>query len=223
MTEGAGSAPIATTRSAVVFEAIRAEILGGLLKPGARLPFAALVEKYDCSMGTLREALQRLVETGLVESFAQQGFRVVRLSDEDLADLTEARIDIEVAALRHAVREGDIAWEGAAVASLHVLERTPRHDETSPDHLTEEWAVAHAAFHHALLSGCRNRRLLNVAARFRDAAELYRRWSLPPARDTARDPDEEHRAILKAAVDRDEELACRLLREHIEKAASHLE
>lgn len=220
MSDTTKSNPAATTRSAVIFDAIRADVLGGLYAPGERLPFARLVDKYECSIGSLREALQRLAEVGLVESFAQQGFRVVEISEADLADLTQARIEIEVTVLRHAVREGDIAWEGSAVAALHMLERTPRHAEGSSAYISEDWAIAHAAFHRTLLSGCTNRRLLGVAAQLRDAAELYRRWSLPPELDPTHDPDKEHRELLQAAVERDSDRAGMLLQEHIQKAAS---
>jgi DNA-binding GntR family transcriptional regulator len=80
--------------------------------------------------------------------------------------------------------------------------------------------MAHAAFHRTLLSGCTNRRLLGVAAQLRDAAELYRRWSLPQGTDAIHNPDDEHRELLQAAVERDSDRAGLLLEQHIQKAAS---
>jgi len=57
--------------------------------------------------GTLREAITRLVSDALVEAEGQRGFRVVPISMEDLADLTELRLHIELDALRQSMRHGD--------------------------------------------------------------------------------------------------------------------
>lgn len=203
------------TRSARLFERVRGDILSGALPPGSRLPFADLVDRYSCSIGSLREALQRLSEVGLVEAVAQQGFSVVEVSVEDLNDLMEARLEIEVAALRHSIEDGDVGWEAASVAAHHVLERTAAQDPEDPDRFSEDWAQAHGDFHRTLLSGCKNRRILAAAAALRDSAELYRRWSIPFGRDKRRDSAGEHRALLDAAVHRDADRAAELLREHI--------
>ena len=208
-----------TTRSAALNARIKRDILTGNLEPGVRLPFAELVATYNCSIGSLREVLQRLTELGLVDFVAQQGFRVVSVSAEDLQDLIEARLEIEVAALRHSIVDGDLAWEAAAVAALHMLDGTPPLQENNPDQFTEEWAAAHTRFHQALLSGCKNRRLLSAAADLRHAAELYRRWSIPFGADRHRDSQAEHHALLQAAVRRDVDEASKLLQHHISKTA----
>ncbi|MCC3268081.1 FCD domain-containing protein [Arthrobacter gengyunqii] len=213
--------PPATTRSAVIFDALRADILGGFFEPGSRLQFTKLVERYQCSIGSLREALQRLSEVGLAESIAQQGFRVIAVSNEDLRDLVEARMEIEVTVLRHAIRHGDISWEGSCIAALHMLDRTPRHVGSS-DFLSESWTIAHATFHQTLLEGCPNGRLLGVAARLRDVAELYRHWTTTHDDDLNGAANAEHHAILDAALARDAEQAGNLLRAHIERAHAPL-
>ena len=212
----------APTRTSVVFDSLRADILGGRLAPAQRLPFAQLVRQFDCSVGVIREALQRLAEQGLVESEAQQGFRVVRVSVTDLLDLTEARCEIETLALRLAIAAGDVAWEAEAVAAHHVLERTPMYDPDGSPGFTEEWAAAHALFHQALLDGCHNRRVLTIATSLRDSAELYRRWSVPLGRDRKRDISGEHRALLDATIARDAATACALLRQHIQRTTDKL-
>ncbi|MFJ6651443.1 FCD domain-containing protein [Microbacterium sp. NPDC091313] len=217
-----GDMASATTRSGVIFDALRADILGGVFEPGNRLHFATLVRRYEASIGSLREALQRLTEVGLVESTAQHGFRVLEISDEDLRDLTQARMEVEVAVLRLAIEDGGITWEGDCVAALHVLERTPRRVDAS-DYLSEQWTIAHAAFHRTLLSGCGNARLLAVAERLRDVAELYRHWtSWAELGDPGDAPDDEHRGILEAALRRDADGAGELMRRHILRAQGPL-
>lgn len=216
-----GSAP-SPTRSGQLHERLRGDILTGRLGPGVKLPFAQLVAEYGCSIGSLREVLQRLVESGLVESAAQQGFRVVPVSAEDLLDLTVARLEIEVAAFRHAVADGDLAWEALILSSHHVLEGTPRVGEPGGDRFASPWSIAHTAFHQALLSGCGNRRLRTAAESLRDVAELYRTWSIQHRSRSGRDTAGEHRAILDAALRRDVDQAAALLHSHIELTAHHL-
>src|SRR5689334_18611244 len=148
-----------TTRTDEVHAWLRADILAGRRRPGTRLKFPELCAQFDASVGVIREALTRLEEQGLVHSEAHQGFEVIRLSLEDLNSLTDARVELEGLVLRRAVREGDIAWEGAVVSAHHVLERTALLEEAGPSRVSDTWAAAHAAFHETLLSGCANGRL----------------------------------------------------------------
>jgi DNA-binding GntR family transcriptional regulator len=217
----ARTGPRAVTRSAMAYEALRADILAGRLRPGSKLGFAGLVARYGCSIGALREALQRLAEQSLVVNELQQGFRVVPISAEDLADLTAARCEIEILALRYAIRDGDVDWEAGAVAAHHVLGRARQFDSDDPERFSEEWAVAHERFHLVLLAGCGNRRILATATALRDSAELYRRWSAP-LHDRDRDIAGEHRATLAAVIARDEDLAAELLAVHIQRTTDKL-
>lgn len=203
------------------YERIRADILGGRIQPGAKLPFANLVEEYQCSVGVIREALQRLVEQGLVQTEWQQGFRVVDISVEDLQDLTDARCEFEVLALRYAIDHGDLTWEAEAISAHHLLVRTPMYTEDGPTRFTEEWVEAHNRFHAALVAGCSNRRILAAANNLRVSAELYQRWSAP-IRDRERDIAGEHKAILDAVVERDAESAAHLLTAHIRRTTDKL-
>ncbi|WP_280390487.1 GntR family transcriptional regulator [Nocardia brasiliensis] len=204
-----------TTRTDGIHQALRADILGGRLVPGERLKFPDLAERYQVSVGATREVLTRLVAEGLVVAKPHQGYQVRPLSHQDLAELTQARAEIESLVLRLSVTEGDMRWEADAVAAHHLLERAPYRDPADPDRLTDEWARAHAAFHHALLTGCSNRRLLDTAQSLRQEAELYRQWSVSLGDEPDRDVGAEHRALLDAALARDADHAQDLLRDHI--------
>ena len=209
------------TRSSAAYDSLRGDILAGRRAPGSKLPFADLVKQYGCSIGSLREALQRLTEQGLVESEVQQGFRITPVSPEDLRDLTEARQEVEVLALRYAIRDGDVTWEGECVAALHVLDREPQFSPEDPGRFSERWALIHGQFHQTLLNGCHNHRILSIASSLRDSAELYRRWSAPIA-DRGRDIAGEHRALLNATVTREADLACQLMTAHIHRTTEKL-
>ncbi|MDT8913093.1 GntR family transcriptional regulator [Amycolatopsis sp. PS_44_ISF1] len=210
------------TRTDGIHQALRADILAGRLVPGARLKFPDLAARYQVSVGATREALTRLVAEGLVVTRPHLGFQVRPLSHQDLAELTQARVEIESLVLRRSVQEGDVHWEAGAVAAHHLLERTPYRDPRDPGHLSEQWSRAHAAFHHALLTGCGNRRLLETAQSLRQEAELYLQWSVSLGNEPTRDVPAEHRAILDAVLARDAGRAQELLRDHIAHTAQLL-
>jgi DNA-binding GntR family transcriptional regulator len=215
-TDAAGAQPrVMRTLNGEIFARVRSDILAGHLRPGARLRPAELAQEHSVSLSVVREALTRLAEQELVDWVPQTGFRVAPLSVEDLKDLTNVRLDIEVLAIRYAVQRGDVTWEGRVLAAHHVLERTRQFDPDDPDRFTEEWVDAHANFHNMVLSGCESRRLIDIAAGLRDGAELYRRWSHALAHDYDRDIPAEHRSVLKAVLERDENAAAQALGEHI--------
>ncbi|MFJ8026200.1 GntR family transcriptional regulator [Streptomyces sp. NPDC096311] len=211
-----------STRTDGVYQVLRADILGGRLVPGERLKFPELCTRYDTSVGVAREALTKLAAEGFVVTKPHQGYVVRPLSHEDLAELTQARVEIESMVLRLAVQDGDMQWEAGAVAAHHVLERTAFRRPDDPDRPSDEWSAAHAAFHSALLSGCRNQRLLATARALRHEAELYLQWSVSFGNEPDRDLVGEHRTILDAVVERDADRAVALIREHIAHTAQLL-
>ncbi|MER5884500.1 GntR family transcriptional regulator [Streptomyces sp. NPDC001941] len=208
------------TRAATVYEAVREEIFQGALGPGRKLRLVELAGRFGVSQSVVREALTRLSEQDLVVAAPQQGFRVVTLSRAHLDELTDARVEVESLVLRRSVLRGDIRWEAAVVAAHHQLAGTPVVDaEGKPN---DAWFAVHERFHQALLEGCGNERLLSVAMALRDAATLYRRWSIPIARDVARDVTAEHRALMDAALARDPDRAAELLAAHLDRTAQAL-
>ncbi|MEU6123656.1 GntR family transcriptional regulator [Streptomyces sp. NPDC047123] len=213
-------AGVKTTRAAAVHARIREEIFQGVLSPGRRLRLVELSQRFEVSQSVIREALTRLSEQGLVVAAPQQGFSVVALSLQHLDELTEARAEIESMVLRLSIERGDIKWEAAAVAAHHHLVNTP---VTGPDGtLSAEWFAVHEQFHQALLDGCGNDRLLGVAMSLRDAATIYRRWSIPVGGDYDRDVAHEHQQLLDAALARDAATAAELLARHIDRTSASL-
>lgn len=207
--------PFKPTRGTVVAQRMRDDILHGRLRPGERLMFPDLRRQYEASVGAIREALASLTAQGLVRARAHQGYFVTPLSQNDLLGLTAARVALEPVVLREAIREGDVAWRDRVVTTHDVLSRIPRESEDLTT--ADAWAAAHEAFHAALFSGCRNRRLVAIVISFGREAALYRRWSLPLNGD--RDVEAEHMCIMRAAVNRDADTAAEHLCEHIRYTA----
>lgn len=206
---------IKITKADAVAAKVRSEILAGRLRPGEQLKFQIFAAKFNASVGVMREAFGKLVELGLVEVEAHQGFRVKSLSFEELVDLTDARVEIEGLVFKQAIETGSLNWEAEIIAAHHVLVQTPLHDPSDPTVVSDQWAIAHEHFHATLLSACTNQRLLSFAMKLREEAELYRRWSVSLPKSTNRDVAAEHQELMELATLRRAEEGSQTLKTHI--------
>jgi DNA-binding GntR family transcriptional regulator len=193
---------------------LRADLLACRILPGSKLKIQDLCAHYSVSLGAIREALSRLSSEGLVVAEPQRGFRAAPISAADLEDLTTARIEIDSICLRRAIADGDVQWEARLVAAAHRLARTPERAAGDPARSSDDWAVAHQAFHLALVDGCGSPWLLHLHSLLYAQSERYRRLSVPFATHR-RNVNKEHQAIVNAALARDSELALRLISAHL--------
>ncbi|MDP9994575.1 DNA-binding GntR family transcriptional regulator [Variovorax boronicumulans] len=199
---------------------LRDGILSGSLMPNTRLRLEELGARYGVSLSPVREALLRLAGEGLVVSEDQRGFRVAEASMAHLDEVTRLRAHMEPFALRRAIECGDPAWEENLVSMFHRLTRIEQRDGFVP--FLDEWERTHHDFHLGLIAGCGMPMLIQFCATLHDQSDRYRRLFLktrPPQRNVAK----EHAAIMKAALDRDADTACRLLREHSERTAKNVQ
>lgn len=208
--------PGAATRATSVYDELRADLLGGVLEPGAKLAIEALAERYTASATPLREALNRLVSDGLVQRREQRGFVVAGISADDLAEITRTRCWLEEIALRESVARRSLAWEEALVLAQHRLARTPRSLSDSRFEDNPDWEPLHRAFHRALIAGCGSRWLLSFCEQLADQHHRYRRLSAPRA-FARRGVKSEHQQLMEAAIEGRAEDAVALLRAHFER------
>lgn len=219
--EAISELPPSKTLNERVYIQLREDILSGRLVASSRLPFAQLHERYDAGMGTLREALARLVSDNLVVSEGQKGLRVAPISREDLEDITRLRCTLEAGALRDAIRRGDHAWEARVLAATHRLSRYHQSDRKGPPLLAPEGAALHRTFHLVLFEACGSRWQRRVIEQLYDHSERYRRLS-SIRQSPDRDSDAEHRAIVDELLARRSAAAAGLLVQHIERTTQEL-
>jgi DNA-binding GntR family transcriptional regulator len=76
------------------------KILSGQIGPGERLNESKLARQLRISRAPIREALQQLLEQGLLVNMARRGMFVVQLQVEDIHKINSIRIVLEAEALR---------------------------------------------------------------------------------------------------------------------------
>jgi GntR family carbon starvation induced transcriptional regulator len=203
-----------TTVSEQAFQALRQDVLSGRHAPEGKLKLDALQNLYGFSSSPLREALNRLVQEGLVKADERRGFRVTPISPADLSDITKMRMMLDISALTESIHAGDDAWEASIVAAFHRLEKIESRLPQGPVALDFEWSQRHRDFHFALIAACPSERQLTWSMSLFDQAERYRHFAARN-RTVSKKKDSEHRALMNAVVRRDAKTATLLLSEHI--------
>jgi GntR family transcriptional regulator, carbon starvation induced regulator len=206
---------VAASLNERAFNTLREDLVCGRLAPGSRLRVDELRGRYGFGATPIREALSRLVETGLVDAIAQRGFRVAPVSQTDLDDVTEHRVALETLALRDSMAHRNVDWDAAVVSSHYVLAKAEEAllDRTSS--AFDEYERSNRHFHEALVAACSSRWTLHFRAQIYDQHERYRRLSMLFAPRRSIDVREEHRAIQEAALRGDADAACDFSAKHI--------
>ncbi len=199
---------------------LRNEILSGQLTADEKINIADTVARSKLSLGAVREALSRLTSDGLVTSETNKGFRVASITLDELEDLTRTRIMIECACLENAIANGDLQWEGAIVAAVFELLRTPMF-VGDPPRINSEWSSLHARFHASLVAGCDSPWLLRIRDILYVQAERYRVATMPFDR-ARRNLDAEHQELADAAIARDVARATAAMRDHLSRTKAIL-
>lgn len=217
----------ATTLISYVYDTLRREIVAGRHQPGEKLRIEYIRAGFGVAASTVREALARLAAEGLATAEGQRGFRVAQMSPDDLMDITRLRVLLETEAFIESIRNGDVAWECRVVAAFHNLTRAEEQIRSQEPADFVAWELTNKEFHRELNSACGSERLLSLVEVLFRQHERYRMQSLMQRVDERRgaaapgrrDVHAEHEELMKAAINRDETAACRLLKEHIEHTA----
>lgn len=195
---------------AQVLTALREALLSGELAPGEVYSAPALAERLGVSATPVREAMQRLVCEGAVETVPNRGFRIAVCSDRDVAELAEIRILLEIPSVLETARAmPPECWESLRPYADEALAVAGRGDRAA-------YADADCAFHCALLELTGNRQLVAIAA---DIQRRAQRRPAPAARslrteELLRDASD-HMTLLDALRERDLATVERLLRAHV--------
>lgn len=142
------------TLAEVITTQLRQRIVDGSYTPGAQLSEVELATRFDTSRGPVREAIQRLVQEGLLVSHPHRGVFVPELTYEDINDLFLARGAVERAAML------ELIGHGVPAKTLAQLEQ--QLGEMARAREAGDWsglAAADLAFHEAIVEAARSPRL----------------------------------------------------------------
>ncbi|GAA1116926.1 GntR family transcriptional regulator [Nesterenkonia jeotgali] len=217
MSSASGFQPVPReSTSSLITRQLREGIMRGALPAGAQLSEATLAAEFGVSRGPLREAMQRLVQEGLVRSELNRGLFVKELDETEIRDLYLTRTAIETAAAR-AVAHGESAGEGAA--RLRARAAAMAAAAASGD--LQALADADFAFHEELVSLAGSPRLHRV----HETLMVETRMCMTALQGTYFDPEDqvaEHSRIVEAIASGDDAGLVREIEEHMQEALDRL-
>lgn len=136
----------------------------GVLEPGTRVRDAVIAAELGVSRTPVREALVRLAREGVLASDVGRGFRLTPLDPTELRDIGSILAALEPLALEQSAEPTPDQMSRLA-GIVRRLEQT-RGDIAACIELDDE-------FHHVLLEGCPNRRLLALVETLRRGLRRY--------------------------------------------------
>jgi DNA-binding GntR family transcriptional regulator len=210
--------PSAETVGETAYRRIRADIIFGVLAPGQRLKLEKISEIYGTSISTLRELLNRISSEGLIIAEGQRGFEVAPVSADEFQQVASLRLLLEHHAMEQSFAAGDLDWEGRIVSAHHKLAVMERRMLAGDGPDQELWKRCDWDFHHALLSACGSKVLMDTHASIYDR---YLRYQMIAVVFRGEIAAREHQALLESALARDSKRAQDILVSHIQGCVEH--
>jgi DNA-binding GntR family transcriptional regulator len=203
------------TRTQVVVEAIRAQILSGEIKAGDPLRQAALAEQLQVSRIPIREALLQLEAEGLVRFEPHKGATATEISPDLIDELFELRALLETDLLARSIpllSEQDLQRAEQQLAQLDAALQSDNHALI--------WPELNSAFHLSLYKAQRPQSY-EIVSNLNKNTDRYIRMHLQMAGRILKS-NNEHQQLLALCRARDIAGACALLSGHILRAKSEI-
>ena len=194
--------------SAKIRDSLEQRIVEGELGNGKRLDETELSSFYGVSRTPVREALQRLAESGLAEHLPRRGTFVRSPSLSQLVEMFEVMAELECMAIRLAARRAT----ADDIDALEKANETCRAAVAAND--TKKYYEVNARLHDRIYQMSGNSFLANEARRLHDRLRPFRRLQLR-VRGRMEESMAEHDIILAALRDGDANRAMETMKKHI--------
>lgn len=179
------------------------DIVRGVFEPGERLKVQLLSRFYEIGHTPIREAIARLLATGLVLHEQDRGHRVAPVSVEDYMDVLDIFLRLRRLALDMAIARGDEAWEARMVAQLHRSLKVKAVGPGDDPEQRELWQRAYGDLQGELIGGCCSPALIRILRDIGARAERYGNLFGDYGAELQRDHAGEHREMVGALIARD--------------------
>ena len=199
----------------IVYAAIKEAIVSVKLRPMEKLNISKIAYDLGVSTTPVREALNRLINEGLVANVPFKGLFVANVSEDDVRQLLEVRKMLELAAISKAaprIEHEDIKIGESLISEMkRAFKRKdiPKYIQTSLD------------FHMLYINKCENQIIIEFLTNFNDKVKriaflaIEKAEKIPPF-------IHDYEKILEALRRKDGNQAQELLRLHLERVEKSL-
>ncbi|SDR35090.1 DNA-binding transcriptional regulator, GntR family [Rhizobiales bacterium GAS191] len=192
-----------------VYDEVKRRIMLNELKPGEVLTELGVARELGCSQGTVREALFRLQEDGLVTRHGRRGTTVTRLDPDEAQEILALRRRIETRGALKAVRLVDDAALEKLAAIEAAMEDSARADEE------HQLTALDIEFHQTLFALSGLEALEQILTRCMLHAHRWRLWA-PSHRRPLIETARRHIPIIERLAARDSEGLAEVIGHHID-------
>lgn len=199
------------------YASIREDILMHRVRPGVKLTAEHFAATLNVSRTPVRQALERLCQEGYVTRIPARGYFVAEIEATEAHDLYDVRFALEVRAMETAFERGINPADIERLATLNE-----EYQRLMDDPMVINRSKVDQEFHLALAGLSGNAVIVRMLRDIYDRLNLRRRndgywfWNQGGARGTG--GSAEHRRMIEALRNNDQDTALRSLREHLANA-----
>lgn len=201
-----------STKTRLVYESLREEIVQGQLQPGARLVFSRLAERFGVSPIPVREAVRQLETEGLVELKPHTRVEVTALPWNEGIWVSEMRLALEPVAAREATPL--VSDDQLSRTSWLLDEMRNVLDAGDYSAFTERYFE----FHDVLYEATPNRRMVATILELRETSKRFHR--VYRCESVLRTSENDLRRIWRLVRWRDQDAVFEAVREHRARSLS---
>ena len=199
------------SRADDIADQLRAAIAEGAVVEGQQLVEVDLADGFGVSRQSVREAMQRLVQEGLLRSVPNRGMFVMQISPEDVVDIYNARRAIESSAALALIGEPQPTILEQLRGQCEAMSSAARKGKTA------DLTAADQRFHELLVNSLNNRRLQKMTQTFMVEtrlclARLEGKYELP------QDAVDEHLDLIRAIEAQDAGEVLKAVNKHMDNA-----
>lgn len=192
-----------------VTRSLRIQLFTGRLHPGDTFSVPALAEEFGVSATPVREAVLELVQRRLVEVIPSKGYRVVKLSQDEIRETVEVRALLELPGTRMAA---DLATSDELERLREMAVQTVRYAEQGR---MEDFVLVDHDFHVAVLEATRNATLVTMIEELRNRARVHIAGFIEEMEDQGVDVAREHVQLIEAMAAQDHDLIDQIVTKHM--------
>lgn len=192
----------------IIFDYLRKAIIEGDLQPGDRLVERDLAEKFQASRTPVREALRKLEMEGFVERKGRKGDRVRSVNQQEMEEAYLLRMNLEPLMVQKCMKR--LTPEIKQELTRILEESETLHLQNEKEKISDNFLN----FDSLLMEACELPKLRGILLGLQEDLRRFRRFNLSHW-ERRKEALKEHRAICKAILEDQTDLAMELTRQHI--------
>lgn len=191
------------------------QIINGTILHGTHLTDVSLSASLGISRTPVREALNKLVKDGLIESIPRKGFYVNHLFSKDVEEIYDLREILEIYALKKSINKiPDKEIDDLIILFNEAQEKLKENDFKLAIQSDKK-------LHGIIMKYAGNKRLEKFHTMLSNQIHIFRLLEAEK-HERAKESLEHHKKILNAIKEKNENLAIECLKEHINKVKNNI-